>query len=50
MGINLNKNLTKTELKEKMEKDFPGIKIVYINYCYDVDNFIADTNKLYKLY
>lgn len=40
MGYNLPKNLKKSELKAVLEKEYPGIKIVYINYCYKIDDFI----------
>ena len=45
IGYHLPDNITEEELKIKIEKKFSmfNVKIAYINYTYDIENFIKST-------
>jgi hypothetical protein len=37
---NVPGNHSEEELKKKIEKYYKGVKVVYINYCYNVSNMV----------
>lgn len=48
-GIDLPKECPKEVLKEKIEAKF-GVKVVYVNYCYAVDEFLKEVSHLKELF
>ena len=48
-GYDLPKNLPEEKLKQKIESSY-DVKVVFINYCYHIDEFIVAVNKLKELY
>lgn len=49
MGYNLPK-ISRSELKKQLMNEFQGLKIIYINYCYNVDLLIKYNMKLLELF
>ena len=48
-GYDLPKNLPEDKLKSKIEQNF-NVKVVFINYCYHIDEFIKSVSRLKELY
>ena len=44
MGYLIPKQLKKSELKAMVETNYPGSKVVFVNYCYKIDKFIKLTS------
>jgi hypothetical protein len=47
---NLDKNMTQDELKQEIEQKYGQVKVIYINFCYNIDEMIKVAAELTQLY